>query len=162
MKQKSPVIKLKRLVAYLYRRLPLPYRLQVWLIRRMTPAFLVGVVGVVLNERGEILLLEHVFHRVYPWGLPGGWMDRGESPDQTLRRELREEVELEIEIGELLAIEPDDDSHSLQFGYLCRALGQPGRLSYEILSARWVSPDDLPVPLPPFHHALIARGVSGD
>ena len=81
----------------------------------MTPAFLVGVVGVVLNERGEILLLEHVFHRAYPWGLPGGWMDRGESSDQTLRRELREEVELEIEIGELLAIEPDDDSHAARW-----------------------------------------------
>jgi 8-oxo-dGTP diphosphatase len=75
-------VNLKRLVARLYRRLPLPYLLQAWLVRRITPAFLVGVAGVVLDERGQILLLEHVFHRYYTWGLPGGWMDRGESPQE--------------------------------------------------------------------------------
>ncbi|MCP4519860.1 MAG: NUDIX hydrolase, partial [Delftia sp.] len=74
---------MKHLVARLYRRLPLPYWLQAWIIQRITPALRVGVAGVVLNQRGEILLLEHVFRRAYPWGLPGGWMARGESPSQT-------------------------------------------------------------------------------
>jgi ADP-ribose pyrophosphatase YjhB (NUDIX family) len=150
---------MKRLVARLYRRLPLPYWLQAWLMRRVAPSFLVGVAGVVLNERGEILLLEHVFHRAYPWGLPGGWMARGESPAQALRRELREEIGLEIEVERLLAIEPDSDPHYLQIGYLCRTLGQPDRLNYEILSVRWVAPGDLPGPIPPFHQELIARAV---
>lgn len=147
----------KRLLARLYRRLPLPYCLQAWIMRRVAPTFLVGVAGVVLNERGEILLLEHVFHRLYPWGLPGGWMARGESPAQALRRELHEETGMEIEIEALLAIEPDSDPRCLQIGYLCRALDQPARLNYEILSARWVSPGDLPGPIPPFHHVLIAQ-----
>jgi mutator protein MutT len=152
-------LNLKRLVAHLYRLLPLPYWLQFWLIRRIAPTFLAGVVGVVQNERGEILLLEHVFHRHYVWGLPGGWLDRGESPAQALRRELREEVGLEVEIEALLAVELDETPRQLQIGYLCRALGQPTHLNHEILSARWVTPDDLPDPLLPFHRALIARVV---
>lgn len=150
---------LKRLTARLYRRLPLPLWLQSWLIRRIAPTFLVGVVGVIQNERGEVLLLEHVFHRHYVWGLPGGWMECGESPAQALRRELREEVGLEIEIETLLGVEPDETLRQLQIGYLCHALGQPTHLSHEILAARWVTPDDLPDPLLPFHRALIARVV---
>ncbi len=150
----------KHLIARFYRRLPLPYWLQAWLIRCITPALRVGVAGVVLNERGEILLLEHVFHRAYPWGLPGGWMARGESPAQTIRRELREEIGLNVEVESLLAIEADSDPHYLQIGYLCRALGQPARLNYEILSTRWISPDDLPGPIPPFHQDLIAQSCN--
>jgi 8-oxo-dGTP diphosphatase len=149
---------MKRLVARLYRRLPLPNWLEAWLIRRVTPAFLVGVVGVVINERGEILLLEHVFHRYYAWGLPGGWLERGEAPDQALRRELREEVGLEVEIEALLAIETDAETRQrqLEIGYLCRPAGRPTRLSYEILSACWVEPGELPGPIPPFQQKLIS------
>jgi 8-oxo-dGTP pyrophosphatase MutT (NUDIX family) len=95
-------------------------------------------------------------------------MDRGGSPQEALRREVREEVGLEVKVEALLAIKPGDDPRQLQFGYLCRlrrreqaALGTFTHLSREILSARWVSPapDDLPDPIPPFHQALIARAV---
>jgi len=153
---------LKPLVARLYRRLPLPYRLEKWLIRRLTPTFLVGVAGVVRDERGQILLLEHVFHRYYVWGLPGGWVGRDESPAAALRREIREETGLEVEIVALLAVESDRDPSRLQIGYLCRPLGQVTHLNREILSAHWRPPADLPGPLPPFHCALIARIASGE
>lgn len=155
---------MKRFIARLYRRLPLPYFLEAWLIRRLVPSFLVGVAGVVRNERGEILLLEHVFHRHYVWGLPGGWLDRDEAPDEALRRELHEELGLEVAVKELLAMEPRIDSHQrqLQIGYLCRPKGRPTRLSREILSARWVAPEKLPGTIPPFHQALISRAVARD
>ena len=46
----------------------------VWLI---TQKFLVGVVGVVLNDVGQILLVKHTYRGKYPWGLPSGWLKRG-------------------------------------------------------------------------------------
>ena len=61
----------------------------IWLI---TQKFLVGVVGVVLNDAGQILLLKHTYRDKYPWGLPSGWLKRGEQPMDALKREIKEET----------------------------------------------------------------------
>jgi ADP-ribose pyrophosphatase YjhB (NUDIX family) len=61
----------------------------VWLI---TQKFLVGVVGVVLNDVGQILLVKHTYREKYPWGLPSGWLKRGEQPMEALKREIKEET----------------------------------------------------------------------
>ena len=60
-------------------------------------AFPVGVIGVLLDEIGErVLLVEHIFHTFRPWGLPGGWIARGEDPARTAEREYREETGLHV------------------------------------------------------------------
>ncbi|MBZ0287924.1 MAG: NUDIX hydrolase, partial [Anaerolineae bacterium] len=61
-----------------------------WRIRQAR--FSAGVVGVVFNDAGDVLLVEHVFHPYTPWGLPGGWVDHREDPARTLEREMREEL----------------------------------------------------------------------
>ena len=48
--------------------------------------------AVILNDRGEILMVKERGRDW--WGLPGGGMDHGETIEQTLARELREEVNL--------------------------------------------------------------------
>ncbi|MCD4687245.1 MAG: NUDIX hydrolase, partial [Anaerolineae bacterium] len=61
------------------------------------PRFSIGVVGILLDDAGErVLLLKHVFHHPYPWGLPGGWIERGEDPAVCIVRELREETTLRV------------------------------------------------------------------
>ena len=47
------------------------------------------------NEAGEILLEKRADDSL--WGLPGGWVDVGESPEETVRRELKEETNLLVE-----------------------------------------------------------------
>lgn len=63
----------------------------------------VGVMTMLLNERGEVLLtLRDDFPQIdYPnhWAPQGGAVEPGETPEQAARRELREE--LDIEVGEL-------------------------------------------------------------
>lgn len=58
-------------------------------------------------ERGGALLLTRISARgagAGKWTLPGGGIDHGENPVDTVRRELKEECGLEGEVGELLTV----------------------------------------------------------
>ncbi len=150
--------RLKRWVGALLRRWPWLGWLAQRVMKRLQPRVTIGVVGVVLDASGErVLLVEHIFHPRHPWGLPGGWMSRGETPVQTVEREIQEETGLQVHAVRPLCIEvtPAMRRH-LDVVYLC-ALGggeQAIRLSAELLDYRWARPDDLP-PL----MALQARAI---
>src|SRR6185369_699323 len=58
--------------------------------------FLLGAVAIIADEQGRLLLFHHTYRRRTPWGLPGGWMIRGESPLEAVVREVREESGLAI------------------------------------------------------------------
>ncbi len=119
------------------------------------PKFSAGVVGVVFNDEGQVLLVEHVFHPYTPWGLPGGWVGRRESPGDTVMRELEEELQLTIEVGPVLLAEVDEPHQNhLDFAFLCRKTSHIGRISRELLGYRWCNVDDLPR-LHEFHYRAI-------
>lgn len=58
--------------------------------------FTVSVAAVIENESGKVLLLNHVLRLDSGWGIPGGFMNRNEQPEEAVRRELREETGLEL------------------------------------------------------------------
>lgn len=59
------------------------------------PLILPGAAAIVVDADGRILLLERA--DTGGWGLPGGFMDPGESLEETARREVMEEVGLEVD-----------------------------------------------------------------
>jgi len=97
--------------------------------------FSVGAVGVVFDLEGKILLVEYAFHPKMPWGLPGGWVNRREYPATTVRREIKEELSLDIEVGPLLLAETPSRNH-LDLAYMCRTDNTVGVLitNYSIIS----------------------------
>jgi ADP-ribose pyrophosphatase YjhB (NUDIX family) len=125
--------------------------------RLIQPKFSAGAVGVVFNQEGHVLLVEHVFHPYAPWGLPGGWIDRNENPSETVRRELHEELNLTIEVGPVLLVEVDFGNH-LDLAYLCFKTGNVGALSRELLDYTWCDPEQLPR-LPSFHYRAIQAAL---
>lgn len=98
----------------------------------------VGVLGVVLDDQGRVLMVEHAFHVERPWGLPGGWVDKNESPAETLKREYQEELSIHIEVVQILQAEQVDyDRNHIDVAYLCSTQDTVGELSFELLNYRW-------------------------
>src|SRR3954468_14742954 len=71
-----------------FRHLPGPMRRG--LVHRVTPSYTVGAVAVLKLDDGGIALVEQ--RHSLGWALPGGLMNRGESPAAALVRELAEEL----------------------------------------------------------------------
>jgi len=80
------------------------------------------------------------------WDFPGGFLDEQEHPLDALRRELREETGLEIEIGEFLGIsmDPYDGRTILSLTWLARPVGGKERAADDVAELRWFAFDELP------------------
>src|SRR5712692_8767361 len=74
------------------------------LVRVGQRRFTVTAGAMIFDEAGRILLLEHVFRPDGGWGIPGGFLSKREQPEEALRRELREEIGVEIDDVSLLLV----------------------------------------------------------
>jgi ADP-ribose pyrophosphatase YjhB (NUDIX family) len=157
LKVAHPRLELRQPLAYGLQKAPWLAELLRRLYRLGQVRFSAGVVGVIWNTNHEILLVKHVFHPQHPWGLPGGWLRANENPIEALRRELREEAELEIVVEGLLLVANGQHFRHLDIAYLCRPENAVGELSAELLAFRWTALDGLPHEMAPFHQAAIAE-----
>ena len=105
----------------------------------------VQVVAAVLVDRGRVFATQRGYGPWKDfWEFPGGKIEPGETPEEALVREIREELDTEIRAGEkLLQVEYDyPDFHLSMGGYLCAVVS--GRLTLkEHESARWLAAAEL-------------------
>jgi len=105
--------------------------------------------ALILNDKGEILLARSwKWHGKYT--LPGGHIEVGETAEETLRREVKEEVGLEIESIDFLILQEAINSeeffkpkHFIFLDFVCRAKSLNVKIdNSEIQEAKWVKPSD--------------------
>lgn len=105
------------------------------------------------------------------WALPGGLLELGESVEEGLRRELREECGIEVQVGPLIAVfEPVERDqvgrvrfHFVVLDYLADYLSGELQAADDAADAHWVhiaALDDLP--MLPETRAIIRRALSVD
>lgn len=150
-------------LTYLWGHIPFPRRVRTALIWLLSPKFTVGVAALVRDDEGRILLLRHTYRLARPWGLPGGGLKPGETLEECLRRELREEIGMEVEIEALLSAAAHFDRRLIDMIFACRPA--PGNSLYtfrpnsEIAEARFFHPDALPQDLSKGMRTLIATAL---
>ncbi len=118
----------------------------------------VGVGAIIINQRGELFLARRgplAKNERGLWEFPGGSVEFGERLADALRREMREEYGMEIEVGSLLDVVdhilPEEGQHWVSPTYLCRPADgtaeprilEPGKCT----EIGWFAPQQMPADL---------------
>lgn len=102
--------------------------------------------GLIWNERGQLLIAQRPLDGLLGglWEFPGGKQEPGETLPECLQRELREELAIEVEVGDLYMRVRHAFSHFkiTLHAFTCRYLGgEPQALG--VRAWEWVTPDEL-------------------
>jgi 8-oxo-dGTP diphosphatase len=102
--------------------------------------------GTLIDRDGHVLLVRRgVDPGMGQWGLPAGYAEVGEGPEETARRETREEAGVEVELDELLGIYPFAGPPSgVLILYAAHIVGGTPRPGDDAMEVAFFSPDALP------------------
>jgi NAD+ diphosphatase len=107
--------------------------------------------AILLDAAGRVLLARRAVEPFRGlWDTPGGFTAPGESLEECVRRELREEAGVEIEVGRLVATFPDvygsAGDATVNAFFECRLLSGDPQPDDDVAELRWFAPDALPAP----------------
>ena len=128
----------------IWRKLNLPKPIQLFVVRMFESQFLIGVTGIILNDKNEILLFKYTYRQT-EWGLPGGYIKAKEHPQEALEREIEEESGFVVSADEELKIRTDREQGRLDICFVGKLMGGEFRKSSEVTEAKFFSFDDLPM-----------------
>ncbi|MDQ5971152.1 MAG: 8-oxo-dGTP diphosphatase [Patescibacteria group bacterium] len=113
----------------------------------------VGVDAIILNDMGRILLEKRASTMdTYPgcWCLPGGWMEWGEKVEDAVKREVREEIGVEIEVIKFIGQYFDTNNlpikkHSrIALPHICKIVSGVPKVNQieEVEEIKWIDPNE--------------------
>ena len=116
--------------------------------------------AVVLNGAGRVLLQRRSDFGV--WGLPGGAVEAGETLEHAVRREVKEETGLDVEVLRLVGAYSDpgpttvrypsgDVVYYVSLTFECRVVGGRPQTDVESTEMGWFAPGALPAEMMPGH-----------
>jgi len=115
----------------------------------MSEEYAVPATGaLILNENDEIFLMKSPKWDSQ-WLVPGGKVEKGDSMEETVRKEVKEETNLEVENVELLDVKdggnPDDferDTHFIFLNFVCEVREGEVKLDQrEAVDYKWIKPE---------------------
>lgn len=127
-----------------------------------------SVAAAVIARDGRILAAQRPAHKLHPgaWEFPGGKIAPGETPEACLVRELREELDVDIEVGPCLHCcdhdYPGEGVRVRLWFFAARIVaGEPAPREHAQL--RWLAAQDLPsLPFLEADHAVVAALARGE
>jgi len=114
--------------------------------------FRIGVYAVIFNEEGVLLA-----HRrdIDWWNLPGGGMEAGETVDEAIIREVREETGLKVRVEQLVGVYSKPQKQEVVLTFRCAVIGGTLCETEESRECRYFLPSALPANTLPKHRQRI-------
>ena len=105
----------------------------------------IHVAAAIIREGGRIFATQRGYGEFKDfWEFPGGKVEPGETPEEALVREIREELDTEISVGERAArVEYDYPEFHLSMECFCAEVVSGGLVLKEHEAARWLSGEEL-------------------
>jgi len=129
-----------KLIGKIWKKLPRSARTRV--ARSVQPKFTVSAAGIITNEKGQVLLANHVLRPVSGWGVPGGFLNVGEQAEAAFRREIKEETGLIVTDVSILRIRTF--KRHIEIMYLAKTTGKGEVMSREITELVWFDVENMP------------------
>lgn len=96
------------------------------------------------------------------WNLPGGGLEAGETVEEGLLREVREEIGLTVRIVRLVGVYSKPQKNEVVLTFLCKLTDEtPPTASAEVSEIGWFRPDALPVDILPKHRQRVLDAAAG-
>ncbi|GAA1241392.1 NUDIX hydrolase [Oryzihumus leptocrescens] len=105
------------------------------------PKYSVSVAGVVIDEAGHVLVIQRRDNGA--WEAPGGILEPGETFEQGVIREVREETGITVEVERLTGVYKNMTRDIVALVYRCRAASGAAEPSDEARRVLWVVRDDV-------------------
>lgn len=108
----------------------------------------VRVVGAMIERNGRYLITQRPPTASLPllWEFPGGRVEEGESDEEALRRELREEMAIDVQVdGKTMHVEHAYADYDIDFRvYRCKLLTPEEEIRHiRVYTHRWILPGEL-------------------
>ncbi|TYR74518.1 NUDIX hydrolase [Rossellomorea vietnamensis] len=108
--------------------------------------FNLGAFAIILDEDKRVLLCHRRDYDL--WNLPGGGVEKNESPWEAVIREVKEEIGLEVEIEKVLGLYNKPAKNNLVFSFLCKKIGGKLTLTDEADKIDWFHLSEIPNNIP--------------
>ena len=140
----------------------LPRRLRRLGVVLAQPRFTVTAGVVLYDSQGRILLLRHRYRPGSGWGIPGGFLGQGEQPEAAARRELKEELGIDVGDLRLAFVRTLTSIRQVENVFTGQFDGTIAAVNDEVLEYRWFGREELPEQLSADQHSLIERASRED
>lgn len=109
----------------------------------MKTRFTIGIFGIIFDDQKRVLLCHRRDYDL--WNLPGGGLESGEAPWDGMKREVKEETGLDVEIDRLIGVYSKTEINEISFAFECKVISGQITLNDEADKIEYFAVEDLPL-----------------
>jgi 8-oxo-dGTP diphosphatase len=120
----------------------------------------VSVAGVVVDEAGRVLVIQRRDNA--RWEAPGGILERDETFEEGVAREVAEETGMTVEVDRLTGVYKNMARGIVALVYRCHPIAGSAHATSESVAVEWISPDEVAARLIPAYAVRVLDALAAE